>query len=63
MLFPTSTLGKFVRDFVITAAGVILLSIANDAGQFGIPETYIPFVAPVALLLYRKLREFVSSGQ
>jgi len=47
---------KAVRDFLVVAAGTVLLALAERAGDFGIPPESAPFVSAAALMLYRIIR-------
>jgi hypothetical protein len=47
---------KAIRDFVVVAAGTLLLALAERTADFGLPQEMIPVVSAVALLAYRMLR-------
>lgn len=47
---------KGLRDFVVVAAGILLLALVERAADFGVPDEAIPLVSAAALLAYRVLR-------
>ena len=58
----TTNLSKLARDFIVTAVGVVLLAIANNAGDFGIPPEYTFIAGTAAMFVYRILREKFGMG-
>ncbi len=60
-LRPQSDLGKLVRDSVITGAAMFLAAFGADAAGYGVPPTFVPFVAAAALLASRKLRALLPA--
>ena len=48
---------KFARDAAVTIAGTALLFVADNVASLGLPPEVVAFAGPVALLLYRILRD------
>lgn len=51
------TAKKGVRDLLVIGASSILLALAEQGTDFGIPLAYTPLVSTVALALYRAIRD------
>lgn len=51
------SLRKAGRDLLVTVAGSALLFIADNVASLGLPPEVVAFVGPMALLVYRLLRE------
>ena len=50
------TLHKGLRDLIIIAVSAALISLAENAGDFGIPAASAPIVSAGALAIYRMIR-------
>lgn len=53
----STNLSKAFRDLVVIAVGAVLVALADNTVDLGIPAQYLPFVSTAALFLYRLLRE------
>ena len=57
------TAQKGARDLVVIGVSSILLALAEQTTEFGIPVEYTPLVSALALALYRAVRDQAGSAQ
>ena len=50
------TLRKGIRDLAVLGAAAILTTLAESAGDYGIPTEAVPIVSVASLALYRLIR-------
>ena len=50
------TLRKGIRDLAVLAAAAVLTTLAENAGDYGIPTEAVPIVSVASLALYRLIR-------
>tara|TARA_R110000744_G_scaffold323147_1_gene429037 strand:+ start:513 stop:689 length:177 start_codon:yes stop_codon:yes gene_type:complete len=51
------TLNKGLRDLIIIGLSAVLIALAENAGDFGIPVETVPIVSAAALAIYRIVRD------
>ena len=56
------TLHKGLRDLIIIAVSAALISLAENAGYFGIPVASAPIVSAGALAIYRMIRDKANNS-
>ena len=56
------TLHKGLRDLIIIAVSAALISLAENAGDFGIPAASVPIVSAGALAIYRMIRDKANNS-
>ncbi len=55
------TMFKGLRDLIVIAVSAALISLAENAGDFGIPAASAPIVSSGALAIYRMIRDKASN--
>ena len=55
------TLHKGLRDLIVIAVSAALISLAENAGDFGIPAASATIVSAGALAIYRMIRDKASN--
>ncbi len=57
------TMNKGIRDLLVIAASAVLVSLAENAIDFGVPAASAPLVSAAALAIYRFIRDCATSGK
>tara|TARA_R100000315_G_C5196130_1_gene114853 strand:- start:565 stop:738 length:174 start_codon:yes stop_codon:yes gene_type:complete len=56
-------MNKGIRDLLVIAASAALVSLAENAIDFGVPAASAPLVSAAALAIYRFIRDGAASGK